>query len=535
MALIMIPNRYFDGFGKVVFILCDVYIVKIIKDVLLGDEFNADGSKVVTEMSEKSFEQKQKNENALLWCWIWALNPMSAIICTRGSADSISNALLLVLVKLVLERDEKEREGVPDGDDDNDNDDTQVDTDASEDQDQKVIFPNNRRIKRINELYTGSANSNSISAGYFSKVARAGMVYGLLVHFRLYPIIYAPAFVVYYYKRYTMGIAQDFVDRYGNVDGKKKEISVSRLFHETSTSAPVKFVFVASCTYLYFGVLSYIACGQEFWDEGVLYHLYRKDHRHNFSLHCYDTYLQLSMALLKSLSLDESAGDGDGESVSLSRFWATTQSLLRLLPQALLLVGVALKMKIKAGAGSSKGKGTKLDREKRKGRKVMVQEQEQTEIETGLTLPVALLLSTVIFVAYNSVITAQYFTWSLCLVPLSFSLTETESPANAIISPDTDMDKVEYHNNDKNKGTELPSLLFQKMRLFGTERGSGVVGVKIAGLAGGMTVGLAYAQWLHHAYNLEMGGEHTYMDMFQWAIVFHVAQCVCVAILLYHV
>ena len=33
-------------------------------------------------------------------------------------------------------------------------------------------------------------------------------------------------------------------------------------------------------------------------------------------------------------------------------------------------------------------------------------------------LPVCLLLQTIVFVIYNKVITAQYFTWFMCLVPL---------------------------------------------------------------------------------------------------------------------
>jgi phosphatidylinositol glycan class M len=92
--------------------------------------------------------------------------------------------------------------------------------------------------------------------------------------------------------------------------------------------------------------------------EGLLYHFSRVDHRHNYSMHWYWIYLA------RAANVD-----------------MTNAGRLLLFPQIILL------------AYSSLGVAPH-----------------------NLTL--ALFLQTFLFVAHNKVITAQYFTWYLCLLPL---------------------------------------------------------------------------------------------------------------------
>jgi phosphatidylinositol glycan class M len=109
--------------------------------------------------------------------------------------------------------------------------------------------------------------------------------------------------------------------------------------------------------------------GSEALTEGLLYHFSRVDHRHNYSIFWYGVYLARASAT-------------SGTSMALL-------GRLLFLPQVLLLVYTSLEI---------------------------------APTDLGL----ALFCQTYLFVILNKVITAQYFTWYLCLLPLcshSFCLT----------------------------------------------------------------------------------------------------------------
>ena len=95
-----------------------------------------------------------------------------------------------------------------------------------------------------------------------------------------------------------------------------------------------------------------LLCGEKALEEGLLYHLSRVDHRHNYSMWWYPIYLARRQV----------------------------PGVILMLPQAILLLVTSL---------------VKPD-------------------DLGWTL----FLQTYIFVTFNKVITAQYFTWNLCLLPL---------------------------------------------------------------------------------------------------------------------
>lgn len=108
-----------------------------------------------------------------------------------------------------------------------------------------------------------------------NKIILAGIAYGFVVHFKLYPIIYAPALFLW-------------------IDNKK-----SLLFSWNK----YKFGLVSLLVFLLFLGGFYVIYGQDFLYESLLYHLYRKDHRHNFSIYFYlILYNYENMSTLYSLS-----------------------------------------------------------------------------------------------------------------------------------------------------------------------------------------------------------------------------------------
>ena len=157
----------------------------------------------------------------------------------------------------------------------------------------------------------------------FGHWKRAAALFGLSVHFRLFPIVFGLPLLIKM--------------------GKLKRI--------------MQFGFVSSFVFFSLLGLFYFFYGWDFVYETYLYHFVRKDHRHNFSLFFYPIYLITA---------------------NTEKF-SSLVGLVTFLPQIAALGIVGLMRR---------------------------------------PLCVIVLLQTLIFVAFNKVITAQYFTWFLCLLPL---------------------------------------------------------------------------------------------------------------------
>ncbi|KAI8909786.1 PIG-M-domain-containing protein [Gorgonomyces haynaldii] len=138
------------------------------------------------------------------WGLLWTLNPFVAVISTRGNAESIM-ALLVVLVLYLL-------------------------------------------MKR--------------------RVVWSGVVFGLAVHLKIYPIIYCVP--IWFGMDHLMGKPYRF-----------RWLSWNRLL----------FGLVSASTFFALGLIMHQLYGHEFFDQTYFYHLIRKDHRHNFSLYFYHIYL----------------------------------------------------------------------------------------------------------------------------------------------------------------------------------------------------------------------------------------------------
>lgn len=100
----------------------------------------------------------------------------------------------------------------------------------------------------------------------------AAVLYGVAVHTKIYPIIFAPAL-------------------YFHLDSTHHGRPTSIGFF---TRRRVMFTLVSAGTYLLLTGSMYAVYGFEFVWETYLYHIVRKDHRHNFSPYFYYLYLQAS-------------------------------------------------------------------------------------------------------------------------------------------------------------------------------------------------------------------------------------------------
>ncbi|XP_065162194.1 GPI mannosyltransferase 1 [Atheta coriaria] len=385
MAIILTPNILLHhAFGKILFSLVDLLVAVLIRAIVLkviaqhevfkstntnngqitekGDgnnktELNKPSLKSIRNRSRKSkhekydkkFIYKFKSDNEVqadVAAMLWLYNPLTIAIATRGSCDSMAG--LFVLLSLYLLQCKKK---------------------------------------------------------YFS----AGLVHGISVHFRLYPIIYSLAMFMYlskysYYttNRFTYAknqarLLQIQNQQNGNTNnGKKskKELknAENRMMQQKQDKTVAQFnegpliidqrktIFklvylmhlwpnldqlrlVFGCL-LSLGIVTgifYYLYGYTFLFETYIYHLIRTDTRHNFSLFFY---LQYLTAGVKNIGM-----------------W---QKVLIGLPQLVLLLVFSVRY------GLNK-----------------------------FSLNFSILTQTITMVTYNTVLTSQYFVWIMVVLPLS--------------------------------------------------------------------------------------------------------------------
>ncbi|SCU79119.1 LAFA_0B00848g1_1 [Lachancea sp. 'fantastica'] len=166
----------------------------------------------------------------------------------------------------------------------------------------------------------------------------SGLVYGLAIHFKIYPLIYSVPIAAYVYFNRKAGL------------GALLKIGTATL------------VSLGACCY---GM--YRLYGEEFLDQAYFYHLYRTDHRHNFSVFHMLLYFQSALP-------DKSYG-----------------AQLAFLPQAIVTLGLS----------------------------VLVVRNRSFNY-----LLCVLFLQTYAFVTFNKVCTSQYFIWYLIFLPFYLARTQ---------------------------------------------------------------------------------------------------------------
>lgn len=140
-----------------------------------------------------------KEQEALRYASFWIFNPFVIYLATRGSADSLQ-CLLVFLILLLLQE---------------------------------------------------------------GKIRSSAVVYGLSVHFRIYPIIYALAFFNYCFSK--------------------------------SRKQAFRFIWISGFTFLLIETLFTLQYGSSFLMETLFYHAQRVDIRHNYSVFFYPFYLLTSL------------------------------------------------------------------------------------------------------------------------------------------------------------------------------------------------------------------------------------------------
>ncbi|XP_051137477.1 GPI mannosyltransferase 1 isoform X2 [Andrographis paniculata] len=196
---------------------------------------------------------------------------------------------------------------------------------------------------------------------------QAAFWYGLVVHMRIYPIIYAlPIILLLDPLHFPPGEKPTLAtwgwrrSKSSSLDSISSKITDSQyiwnFFKRLFTWRRVMFGIISGSTFFILTGLSYYFYGWEFLHEALLYHLTRTDPRHNFSIYFYHIYLHYEHK------------------------FSMLEKLVSFLPQ--LTVQLVLIFRF------------------------------------AYDLPFCFFLQTLAFVAFNKVITAQYFVWFFCLLPL---------------------------------------------------------------------------------------------------------------------
>jgi GPI mannosyltransferase 1 subunit M len=169
-------------------------------------------------------KQGQPRSTALKYASVWLLNPMVANISTRGSSEGILCALVLLL------------------------------------------------------LYSFSEWPASIS----------GALLGLAVHFKIYPFIYGPAFIL------AMRLPP-----------LPPSATMPQILNQVISTQRTNFTLAALGTFTVLNLVMFQLYGPEFLQHTFFYHVTRLDHRHNFST--YNTLLYLTSWEPSSLSIESLA------------------------------------------------------------------------------------------------------------------------------------------------------------------------------------------------------------------------------------
>ncbi|KAF3434779.1 hypothetical protein FNV43_RR21865 [Rhamnella rubrinervis] len=201
------------------------------------------------------------------------------------------------------------------------------------------------------------------------RVLQAAIWYGLVVHLRIYPIIYAlPILLILDPQVFQSGEGPALQNWSQSGLQSPWSFSVTRLAHlfrplffmrSILTRERILFGLISAAVFLLCTAFFYCLYGWDFLHEALLYHLTRTDPRHNFSIYFYHIYLQYERELM------------------------VVEKLISFFPQLIVQLVLILKF--------------------------------------AQDLPFCCFVQTVAFVAFNKVITAQYFVWFFCLLPLILS------------------------------------------------------------------------------------------------------------------
>lgn len=300
LSYILLPNFYFNNIhlGKFVFVLFDILTgVLIFKLILLVQNRGTykDSSKTLADKHKAKTPAdgasvETSTNRAALLSALWLLNPMVITISTRGNAESVLCAMIMASLYCLAKE-------------------------------QYIL---------------------------------GGLLLGLSIHFKLYPVIYAIPIVIYFFAKYGFQ--------------SKAVIAVGKI----GTSCVLSLLGLTYSMYQKYGY--------EFLFHSYIYHFVRTDHRHNFSVWNMLLYLESSPAYKKLFP----------HGVPTSSKWATIPQMLM---SSVLIPSMLCFSKYNA-----------LNNQKRS--------------LNFLDLTNVIFAQTFAFVIFNKVITSQYFIWYLVYLPM---------------------------------------------------------------------------------------------------------------------
>jgi len=262
-----------------------------------------------------------------------------------------------------------------------------------------------------------------------------GILHGWSIHSKLYPIIYTGSYMTYFATITTTTMTTTTTSKATTTTTTTtmtttkfpwfepfKLLKLIQLWIRRFVFQPpfLPLVFFVS-TILSFSISTYLAVywfGDETLEQSLLYHFGRVDHRHNYSMYWYWIYLErsrssnITSSILSTYDADDAdilAAVGGASDASTNFLSLSNLGKILLIPQAVLLVYSSLGLVGSGGGGSGGGESGSSSNGQSDG-------YRQTSKPQRLAL--ALFVQTYLFVTHNKVITAQYFTWYLCLLPL---------------------------------------------------------------------------------------------------------------------
>ncbi|XBW36019.1 hypothetical protein QEN19_001594 [Hanseniaspora menglaensis] len=254
--------------------------------------------------------ENSKSSIPVIGCSLWLLNPMVITISTRGNAESIMSFLIIFFLYL-------------------------------------------------------------LDFGY---IMTSGVVYGIAIHFKIYPVVYAIPLTMYFLF---------FMDR-----TNYKNIKSLVLFGVSSLFSLI------GITYLV-----YLKFGYEFIEHTYLYHIIRSDHRHNFSVWNMVLYMEQMPSLIKQNTNNIFIKNYGSNTLKHIYYNVLNNKNLSSVPQFLNCILIPILILVK--------KSFKI--------------QKKHEMKPFITLIQVIAVQTMFFVHFNKVITSQYFIWYLTYIPF-FSL-----------------------------------------------------------------------------------------------------------------
>ncbi|KAL2919477.1 GPI mannosyltransferase 1 [Polyrhizophydium stewartii] len=198
----------------------------------------------------------------------------------------------------------------------------------------------------------------------------AAVFFGLAVHFKIFPIVYAVP--LWFGIDYACDTFEHHRRLNGGQTGRKEEQAAPEFKLRLWSWRRFEFGLISGGTFLALSLIMYSLYGHDFLEHTYLYHVTRKDHRHNFSLYFYEIYLGLDLA--------RNATAGVAQGLSVASVVHAFGALWSFIPQLGLVAALG--------------------------------------VACASDLPFACFVQTFAFVMLNKVCTSQYFMWYICLLPL---------------------------------------------------------------------------------------------------------------------